>query len=853
MTDWAGLSATEAAARLRVEGFNELPRSNRRGIGKIVVDVLREPMLVLLVAGGLVYLVLGELSDALILLAFASLSVSITIYQETRTERVLETLRDLTSPRALVVRDGVRQRIAGREVVRGDILVLGEGDRVPADALVRVCQELEADESLLTGESVPVSKRAVGGGVVEGRPGGDGQPFVFSGSLIVRGSAVAEVTATGQKTEIGRIGHSLATLEVAAPRLRQETQRMVLIFAAVAALVTVLVIGLYGLTRGSWLDALLAGIAIGMSMLPEEFPVVLTIFMAMGAWRISRARVLTRRATAIEALGSATDLCSDKTGTLTENRMTIREVWTPSSRTQVVAVDTGLGDAAADALFIGLIACAEQPFDPMEKAFHALADQLAAAGRSGAALRLSASFGLRPDLLSMSQVWSTVSASGSMTVATKGAPEAVLSLCQLPAAREADVRGAVDQMAARGLRVLGVARGTLDSSAPLPETQHGLALEFVGLVGLVDPLRAGARAAVLQCQAAGIRVRMITGDHPVTALAIACEAGLSGKRVVTGEELARLDEAELSTALEEADVFARVMPEQKLRLVTALRETGGVVAMTGDGVNDAPSLKAADVGIAMGGRGTDVAREAAAIVLLDDDFASIVTAIRLGRRIYDNLKKAVGFIFAVHLPIAGLALLPLVFGLPIILTPIHIAFLEMVIDPVCTLVFEGEDEEPDVMARPPRSPKEQLFSPQLLVWSGLQGLVALAGVSVVLWVMAASGRPAADVRTIAFLSLIAVILALVFVNRSFSPSLVRAFAQMHLPMVLVLLGVAATMALSILWPSARAIFEFSAVTHWDIGTVMLCGLSVLLGLEQTKRLLRPKLARFGPAALASRG
>lgn len=672
-----GLSEAEARARLVTEGFNELPRSNRRTPLRIAVDVMREPMLALLLGGGCVYLLLGDLQEALILLAFATLSVGITIVQEARTERVLEALRDLTSPRALVMRDGERKRIAGREVVRGDIVVLGEGDRVPADIMLIHSRDIQTDESLLTGESVPVRKIAAKEGDLpaERRPGGDDLPFAFSGSLVVRGSGIGEVLATGPLSQIGAIGQSLSTMETEAPRLQRQTKRLVGIFALVGGAVSVLAVVLYGFLRGGWLDAVLAGIALGMSMLPEEFPMVLTIFMAMGAWRISQARVLTRRAAAIETLGSATVLCTDKTGTLTENRMTIAELRTPDSKLFRLLnnSDTEMPAAFGELVEIGLLASAEIPFDPMERAFHKLAQERLPKRADSADRKLARAYGLRPELLAMSNAWQSSAGGGDCLIAAKGSPEAIAALCRLPADRVDSVKDVVDAMATEGLRVLGVARSS-HAGDQLPDKQTGFDFEFMGLVGLADPLRSGVPDAVSNCRSAGIRVIMITGDYPATARAIARQAGLDFNDVVTGEELKTLDAAALSARVKTAAVFARIMPEQKLAIVRALKANGEIVAMTGDGVNDAPSLKAANIGIAMGGRGTDVAREASSIVLLDDDFGSIVKAIRLGRRIYDNLRKAMGFILAVHVPIAGLALLPLLFGLPILFGPIHIAF-----------------------------------------------------------------------------------------------------------------------------------------------------------------------------------
>jgi Ca2+-transporting ATPase len=828
-----GLSESEAQARLANEGYNELPRGVGRTPFRIALEVLREPMLALLVAGGVVYLALGDLREALILLTFATVSILITIVQETRTERVLDALRDLTSPRALVIRDGERKRIAGREVVRGDLVVLSEGDRVPADGVLVEARDLQSDESLLTGESVPVRKVAHSGTAdTPARPGGDDIPQVFSGALIVRGTGLAEVTATGVRSEIGRIGQSLSTLEFEAPRLQRQTRRLVRTFALFGAAVSVIAVVLYGLYRGSWLNAILAGIALGMSMMPEEFPVVLTVFMAVGAWRISRARVLTRRASAIETLGSATVLCTDKTGTLTENRMTVAQLRLGDGSVCDIESGEGVPDAFVEILKCGILASAPEPFDPMEKAFHELGCRTfgEVPVTAGKLVRL---YGLRPDLLAVTHVWQEES---GFMVASKGAPEAIASLCRASADALASMKMAVDEMATDGLRVLGIARGRF-TSAELPDDPRGFTLEYVGLVGLADPLRASVPDAVAECRSAGIRVLMITGDYPTTARVIAKQAGLETGEIVTGKELAHYREEELAGHVKNVTVFARIMPEQKLRIVSALKGNGEIVAMTGDGVNDAPSLKAAHIGIAMGGRGTDVAREASSIVLLDDDFGSVVKAVRLGRRIYDNLRKAMGFITAVHVPIAGLALLPLATGLPIVLTPIHIAFLEMVIDPVCTLVFEAETEEEDIMRRPPRAPDEPLFSRRLILWGLLQGVLAFLLVAVIYVIANRRGMPESEARALGFFSLVISIVALIFVNRSFGSSVLTALRRPNNALKFVLAGVAAMLALTLVWPVGSDLFRFGPLHLDDLALTAGLGFAVLGLLELLKMVL----------------
>lgn len=833
-----GLTDQEAARRLATEGPNELPRPERRSPLRIVAEVLREPMLALLLGGGLVYMLLGDTAEALVLLAFALLSIMITVVQESRTERVLEALRDLTSPRAIVIRTGARRRIYGRDVVRGDLLVLGEGERIPADGILRECHDLQIDESLLTGESVPVAKtvcsEAAGGSTVrEVAPIAD----VFSGTLVVRGSGIAEVTATGARSEIGKIGQSLRLLETEAPRLRAETGRLVRVFALLGGAVAVLAVLLHGVLRGGWLDGLLAGIALGMSMLPEEFPVVLAVFMAMGAWRISRARVLARRAAAIETLGSATVLCTDKTGTLTENRMSIAELRLPDGR--VARGGPDLSSDFLELLDVGLLACAEAPSDPMEIAFL----DLSAAQRPTATpvgRRLVREYGLRPDLLAMTNVWISDEAGGEAVVAAKGAPEAMARLCGFDGEARSALMDEVDAMAARGLRILGVARAR--SRAPWPEEHTAFPFAFLGLVGLADTLRASVPAAVAQCRSAGISVVMITGDYPATARAIAAEAGIDARDVVTGGEIDRLDAAGLSERVRTATVFARTMPEQKLRIVTALKANGEIVAMTGDGVNDAPSLKASHIGIAMGGRGTDVAREAASIVLLDDDFGSIVQAVRLGRRIYDNLVKAMGFVLAVHVPIAGLALLPLVFDLPILFGPVHIAFLQMVIDPVSSLVIEAEDEERDVMARLPRAPDEPLFTRGLIAWSLIRGMASLAVVTAIYFFMLLRNVPGDQLRAATFSSLVAVVIALIVVSRSFGPFWSSFPRHPNRVLFAVLSGVVAMLAATLGWLPARELFRFGPLGAGDLLTAIGGGIVVLLALEALKPFARPASA-----------
>ena len=845
-----GLSQTQAAQRLAEEGPNELPSSRRRGTPAIAFEVLREPMFLLLVACGVVYLMLGEPKEALMLLGFVFVIMGITIIQERRTERALDALRDLSSPRALVIRDGQRKRIAGREVVRGDTIILTEGDRVPADAILRHSINLSADESLLTGESATVRKVASTDAQTSSRPGGDDLPAVFSGTMVTQGQGAAEVIATGLRTEIGKIGKALQSLDPEKTLLQKENGRLVRNLAIVGLSLCAAVVVLYALTRGntalSWKQGFLAGIATAMATLPEEFPVVLTIFLALGAWRISQKRVLTRRIPAIETLGAATVLCVDKTGTLTQNRMSISRLCADG---EVFDASRSAGKDLPEAFHrlaeFGILASKKDPFDPMEKALRELgASRLASTEHLHDNWSLVREYPLSPELLALSHVWQSPDKSKLM-VAAKGAPEAIVDLCHLDAQRRQDLAGQVATMASEGLRVLGVARGRPGAKRDLPQNQHDFEFEFLGLVGLADPIRPTVPQAIQECYAAGVRVVMITGDYPATAQSIARQIGLKNvDEVITGPDLEQMSDEDLSERIGRTNIMARVVPEQKLRIVTALKARGEVVAMTGDGVNDAPALKAAHIGVAMGGRGTDVARESAGLVLLDDDFSSIVEAIRLGRRIFDNIKKAVSYIFAIHVPIAGLSLIPVFFAdWPLILLPVHIVFLELIIDPSCTLIFEAEGAEPNAMARPPRSPRERLFGFKSLALSLLQGASVLAIVLAVFLTARSLGHSENNARGLTFAALVVANLGLILTNRSWSRTIPAMMKEPNSALWWVLGGATVFLAMVIYLPVLRDLFHFAPLHTLDVAICLLAGAVSVLWFEGLKMIRRAQAAR----------
>ena len=752
--DEPGLSTAEAARRLARDGPNALPDEGMRAWGRIVLGAVREPMFsLLLIAAGL-YLLLGDLQESLGLALMVLAVIGLTLYQEGKTERAIQALRDLSSPRARVIRDGRLQTIAGRELVRGDLMRVAEGDRVAADAELLEEGELQVDESLLSGESVPVAKF-----------GGGAQAGLHAGTLVVQGQAVARVTATGARSQMGQIGQSLQAVRSEESPLRRQTRRLVRRMAVLGLGLSALLVLVQGLIHGDWLQALLAGIALAISMLPEEFTVVLTVLPTLGAWRLSRQQVLTRRIMAIETLGATSVLCADKTGTLTLNRMRVAQL-------HAAGQDLPLDDAVAGGLpehfhavvEYAILASRIDPFDPMEQAFHALGRQfLAQTEHLHHDWALVHEYALTPELRAMAHVWRDEPGRPHV-VAAKGSPEAIAELCHLDAAGLGEVAAAADAMAAQGLRVLGVAQARHEGP-PWPAGEHDFDFEFVGLLGLADPLRDEIPQAVRECREAGIRVVMITGDYPVTARAIARQAGLDAQEVLSGDELERLDDAALRERLRTTSICARIAPAQKLRIVQALQATGAVVAMTGDGVNDAPALRAAHVGVAMGGRGTDVAREAADIVLVDDNFASIVGAIRQGRRIFGNLRKSMSYIVAVHVPIAGMALLPLLLGWPIVLFPLHIALLELVIDPACALVFENDPAPDDVMQRAPRDPAAPLLGSGVFwqaLWQG-GGVLAMV-LALYLWGTQQLAEP--EARALAFSALVLGNLALILSNRA---------------------------------------------------------------------------------------
>ncbi|MCE4556748.1 cation-translocating P-type ATPase [Roseateles cellulosilyticus] len=837
-TPASGLSQVEAAARLAAHGPNEMADHERQGFGATLRNVLTEPMFLMLLGAAGLYLVVGDLGEGLLLAFFAVVTVGLVIVQDRRSEHALDALRGLAAPQVRVLREGRAQRLPARELVPGDLMLLAEGERIAADGWVRETVGLGVDESLLTGESVPVRKHAAAVALdAPPAPGSEDTPMVYAGTLVVGGHALVEVVATGRGTQVGRIGASLADIETAPTPLQRHLQRLVRAFGVGTVLASGAIALGYGLIYGNWLQGLLSALALGMAMLPEEFPMVLTVFLALGAWRLARVQVLSRRPAVVEALGAATVLCVDKTGTLTENRMRLRRLVTDTADV-TLEPDAPLPEAVHRLLEYAMLASRRGSTDPMDRALLGQGDAaLADSEHLHPDWQLAHEFPLTAGLLAMSQDWTD--AEGVHRVAAKGAPEAVFGLCHLPPERIAALQDRLRTLGEAGLRVLAVAEGTAPAGSTVSDP-HELDFRLLGFVAFEDPLRPSVPPAVAQAREAGIAVAMITGDHAATALAIARQAGIPTEAgALTGADIAALDDAGLAAAVQRVRVFARVQPEQKLRLVEAFRRNGEVVAMTGDGVNDAPALKAAHIGIAMGVRGTDVAREAAGLVLLDEDFGRIVGGVRMGRRIFDNLRNVMVYITAIHVPVAGLALLPLLLGLPPLMLPAHVVLTEMVIDPVCSLAFEGAPEAPGLMQRPPRRSDAGIVGWPML-WQGLVQGLCLLGATLTIDVLALQAGHGEDVaRTLAVVALTVGNLGLAAAN-ALSGNGWRALAAPGSRMLwAVTAGASAVLALAVALPGARALLHFGLPAAGDLGLAM-CGavVAVALGVALSHRLRR---------------
>ncbi len=832
-----GLSSKQAAIRLRSLGYNETPNQKARSLFTFLKEILSEPMIMLLVTGSFVYFLIGEAKDALVLSSMIVVIIAIDLVQERKAEKALEALKDISSPKTLVIRDGKPTLIPTREVVVGDVIVLKEGDRVAADAVVVEAVNIQVNESLLTGESVTVNKICYLGNELPKQPGGQNQAIVYAGTLIVRGKGLAQVIATGINSQMGKIGTSLLTIQEEKTPLQKEVKRMVKLFALFAFITCVIIVFGFGIGYGQWATGILSGITLSMTLLPEEFPVILTLFMTLGALRMSKKQVLTRNSKVIETLGAATILCVDKTGTLTENKMKLN--------TLVTAFETfdfntnAISPIIKRLIKTAFLASSSDGYDPIEKA---IIERNTSKNEQELELIEEIPFSIKT--FSVSYVWKDTS-NGTMFVATKGAPEYVLKLCNIKGDERKQWIEKLEKLAQSGHRVLAVAHAKVPKNTDYLDTGN-ISYEFLGLLGFVDPIKPYVSSAIKSCKRAGIRVAMITGDYPQTAMYVASQIGIENPEInITGQDLEKLSRSELLERVKNTNIYCRIIPTQKLRIIQLLKASGQVVAMTGDGINDAPALKAASIGVAMGKRGTDVARESSDLIILDDDFRTIVQGIRMGRRIYNNIKKAMAYVVAMHIPIAGLALLPVLFGLPVVLFPMHVAFLELIIDPACTTIFEGEKENDQVMNKPPRSPDESLFNRRTGIFSILQGLSLFIMVFTSYWLsLYVFKLDEASIRTATFLTLVVGNLALITTNRSWTKHIGELLFSKNIAYWIVISLAAAGLGVSIYIQEVRKFFHFGELTYDVIVISAMLGVFSIMFFELRKILIRTGISFF---------
>ena len=748
VNDYSGLSGQEVIKLQNVHGKNELVPEQKETFFRKVLEIVKEPMFLLLFGTAMLYFILGEPKDGSIMIGFVAFMVGINVFQEWRTDRTLQALKDLSSPKVRVIRNSIVENIDSKELTVGDLMLLEEGEKISADGRIIEMFDLGVDESTLTGESDVVWKK------INLSPEEEEthwrRNYCYAGTAVTQGTAIIEVTAVGLKTEYGKIGLDILSAPQQSTPLEKQTRYLIKVCSLIGLILFILVAIATYVHTDSVIGSILSGITLAMAMIPEEFPVILTVFLAMGAWRLAQKKSLIRRMPSVETLGSVSVLCVDKTGTLTKNKMTLQELYP-------------YGDiAAGDLLRRAALGCETEPYDPMEQAIltRAVSDGINKQELFSNKLLLEYSFDSATKM--MGHVWEI---NGVPSLAAKGSPESILPLCHLTPEDSAKLESAQIALASKGYRVIAVAgRKNMPS---IPDNLSSNELELFGLLGFEDPPREAVPAAVKICNQAGVRVVMITGDNGITAKSIAGKIGIPhSDEVITGKELDAMSDEELKEKIKTVNIFARVIPKHKMRIVRAFKDIGEIVAMTGDGVNDAPALKYADIGIAMGKRGTGVAREAADMILLDDNFTTIVETVKDGRRIYDNIKKAVCYVFVIHIPIALIALMTPIIHLPLLLLPIHVVLLELIIDPTCSIIFERQPAEDDIMDRPPRPSQESLVNITMMVKALLQGLTIFAAALGSYSWLYENGAPVELARTFAMVVLVFSNLFLVYINQS---------------------------------------------------------------------------------------
>lgn len=800
-----GLTDEQVLAARLAHGYNTLSRKKNNRLWKILKSVLGEPMVLLLLAACVLYLLSGQAGDALLLLAAIVIISTISLYQDRRSRNALAMLQELTQPRCKVIRNGSEAMVKTDELVPGDCLVIEEGEIVPADGIILKANDFSVNQAVLTGEAFPVSKNE----------SADDRK-VFSGTTVTTGLAFVEVTETGDRSELGKIGSGLQEINQEKTPLEKQVNDFVKKMAIGGIVIFLLVWGLNFFLTGSLMQSLLKALTLAMSILPEEIPVALASFMALGAWRLMKSGIVVKQVKTVEALGSATVICVDKTGTITENKMNLAKLYIHTGVTVTLGGEQISEPAAQELVRIGMFASEPVPFDPMERALHDVhTANIADDERPSYTMVHEYPLGGKPPM--MTHVFE--SASGQRIIAAKGAPEALLAVSDLTPREKATIKDQVAAMAAEGYRVLAVGRA---EAGMLPPTQQELRFSFMGLLAFYDPPKHNIAAVLESFYKAGIDVKIITGDNSLTTTAVAKQIGFRGyEDSMTGEELMRLSDSGLRATVEKVAIFSRMFPEAKLHIINALKANGHVVAMTGDGVNDGLALKAAHIGIAMGKRGTATAKDAASLVLVEDDLSKIVEAIAMGRTIYSNLRKAIQYIISIHIPIILIIFIPLLLGwvYPAIFSPVHVIVLELIMGPTCSIAFESDPMENNAMQKKPRALTASLFNRKELGIALLQGIAVTAGLIVIYQYAAHKGYREELARTMVFTTLVMANILLTEVSRSRLSSVFTVVRHKNALIGYILAATAALLVLTLTVPVLRSLLAFSQAT-W--GQLFLC-------------------------------